>query len=271
VGVEHVVIGDRDALASVGEVMGFITQQTTFIPIVLFVVIMLAAQMIATTIASEKENKTLETMLSMPVSRTSIIGAKMVAASMVALLSAVAYMYGMRSFMDGLTSWLGAGGSPFGAGGEGEALSQLGLQLGGGDYAILGLALFMAILVALAVAVILGAFAENVKAVQALMAPLMVMIMIPYFLTLFVDIEQVSPVIKWLVLAIPFSHPFMTAPNLFLGNYAVVFMGIAYEFVWFVVLVVLAGRIFSSDRILTMKLNMGRNRFPGIGRGRRAS
>ena len=268
VGVEHVVIGERDAQAGVAEVMGFITQQTTFIPIVLFVVILMAAQMIATTIASEKENKTLETMLSMPVSRTAIIGAKMVAASTVALLSAVAYMYGMRSYMNGLSSGLGDGGSLFGSG-ETDALAQLGLQLGSIDYALLGLALFFAILVALAIAVILGAFAENVKAVQALMAPLMVLIMVPYFLTLFVDLGQVSPVVKWLVLAIPFSHPFMAAPNLFLGNYSTVLAGIAYEAVCFAALVIVAGRIFSSDRILTMKLSMGKSRFPALGRGRR--
>jgi len=268
VGVEHVVIGERDAQAGVAEVMGFITQQTTFIPIVLFVVILMAAQMIATTIASEKENKTLETMLSMPVSRTAIIGAKMVAASTVALLSAVAYMYGMRSYMDGLSSGMGNGGSLFSSS-ETDALAELGLQLGSVDYALLGLALFFSILVALAIAVILGAFAENVKAVQALMAPLMVLIMVPYFLTLFVDLGQVSPVVKWLVLAIPFSHPFMAAPNLFLGNYSTVLAGIAYEAVCFAALVIVAGRIFSSDRILTMKLSMGKSRFPALGRGRR--
>ncbi len=265
VGVEHVIIGEEEAQAGVSEVMSFITQQTTFIPIVLFIVIIFAAQMIATTIASEKENKTLETMLSMPVKRTALISAKMVAASIVALLSALAYMYGMRSYMDGLSKSLGEGDSLFG-GGQSDALTQLGLQLGTVDYALLGLALFVAILVALSIAVILGAFAENVKAVQALMAPLMVMVLIPYFLTLFVDLEQTSTVIKWLVLAIPFSHPFMAAPNLFLGNYSTVLMGIAYELVWFIVLVIVAGRIFSSDRILTMKLSIGRKRISGFGR-----
>ena len=77
---EVVVVGTRTAAAPVDAVMGFVSQQTTFIPIVLFIVIIFAAQMIATAIATEKENKTLETLLSYPISRASLVTAKMVAA-----------------------------------------------------------------------------------------------------------------------------------------------------------------------------------------------
>jgi len=120
--------------------------------------------------------------------------------------------------------------------------------------------LFFAILVAISIALILGAFAENVRAVQSLLTPLMLMLMLPYFLVLFMDIEAASPALKWLVYAIPFSHPFMAGPNLFLGNYTMVWAGIAYEAVWVAVFLVLAARIFSSDRILTMKLDLGKRR-----------
>ena len=113
---------------------------------------------------------------------------------------------------------------------------------------------------ALSIAIILGAFAENVKAVQSLLAPLMILVMIPYFLTLFVDLDQAGPLLKWLVLAIPFSHSFSAAPNLFLNSYATVIAGIVYQFVWFVVLAGVAARIFSTDRILTMKLNLRRTK-----------
>ena len=50
---------------------------TIYIPIVLFVAVIFASQMIATAIATEKENKTLETLLSYPVTRTSIVTSKM--------------------------------------------------------------------------------------------------------------------------------------------------------------------------------------------------
>lgn len=252
---QHVVLGDAQAEARVSEVFGLITQQTTFIPIILFLVIIFSAQMIATTVASEKENKTLETLLASPVSRAALITAKMVAAALVALLSAAAYMVGLNYYMRGIME--GLGGGPDTSMGAGLA-EKLGIALVAGDWVLMGLALFTSILVALSIAVILGAFAENVKAVQSLLTPLMLLVMIPYFLTIFIDLEQVGAVVKWFVLAIPFTHAFTAAPNLFLGNYGIVVAGIVYQFIWFVVLVAIAARIFASDRILTMKLNLKR-------------
>ena len=250
---EHVVIGSKMASASAEEVLGFISSQTTFIPIVLFMVIIFAAQMIATTIATEKENKTLETLLSVPVGRVSLVTAKMVAAGLVALLSATVYLVGMRNYMQGLTGVDMSGAAP-------EALSQLGLTLSTLDYVLLGASLFFGILVALGIAVILGAFAENVKAVQSLLAPLIILIMVPYFLTMFINIETASPLLRTVLYAIPFSHPFMAAPNLFLDDPTPVLAGIAYQALWFALFAFAAARIFSSDRILTMKLSLARKR-----------
>lgn len=251
--VETVIVGDRSARASMSDVFGFIIGQTTFIPIVLFLVIVFAAQMIATTIASEKENKTLETLLSSPIDRTALIGAKITAAGLIALVSAAAYMVGMRYYMNSL--------APTDATSPGSgAAAALGLSLTPVDYVLLGVTLFFAIMIALAAAVILGAFADNVKAAQSLLTPLMIFLMIPYLTSLLIDLNMASPVVRWLVGAIPFTAAFQAAPSLFLGQYGKVGLGIAYEVVWCVGLILVAGRIFASDRILTMKLDLRRKR-----------
>jgi len=254
---ENVVIGDRSAEATTEEVMAYITGQTTFIPIVLFLVIMFAASMIASTVAAEKENKTLETLLATPVGRGSLVIAKMAAAALIALASSAAYLFGMRYYMEKLASGLGAAPGIPGTD-TGAAIARLGLSLGVGDYLLLFASLFGGILVALAVAVILGAFAENVRAVQAMLTPLTVAVMIPYFLTLFIDLDATAPWVRAVVLAIPFTHPFRAAPALMLHDYATVWAGLAYEAVWFAAAVFAATRIFASDRILTLRL--GRRR-----------
>ncbi|MHB1019975.1 MAG: ABC transporter permease [Coriobacteriia bacterium] len=258
---EHVMVGGNSAEASAAAVMSFVSQQTMFIPMVLFLVIVFAAQMIATAVATEKENKTLETLLSYPISRTSIVTSKMVAAGLIALLAAGAYMFGMSEYMGGIES-------SFSAGPEAEAalqasdavMQQLGLTFSTGDYVMLGLTLFASILTALAIAIILGAFAEDVKSVGALIMPLMVLLLVPYFLTLFLDLSVLPDAARYAVLAIPFTYPFITGPNLFLGNYGIVWWGIGYQLVWFAVFVTMAARVFSSDRILTMKLSLGRKK-----------
>jgi len=166
---EHVVLGERQADVGVDAVIGFITSQTIFVPIVFFVVIVFAAQMVANAVASEKENKTLETLLAMPVSRSAIVTAKMIAAAAIALVSAAAYMVGMNYYMTGLTEGFGGAEATVAQEASAEMARQLGLTLSAGDYVLLGLTLFFSILVALAIALILGAFAENVKAVQSLL------------------------------------------------------------------------------------------------------
>ena len=254
-----VTVGTTSAEGGPQEIVGVVMQQTMVIPIVLFLVIIMAAQMIAASIAGEKENKTLETLLSTPVARGALVTAKMMASGIVALVSAAAYMVGMKSYMGSL---LGSDGGTSGT--AGLAIQKLGLVLDLRGYVLLGLSVFAGIMVALSIAVILGAFAEDLKSVQIIIMPLMMVVLLPYLITMFVDINTASPLLKWLIYAIPFSHPFLAAQFIFAHSFIMVIAGIIYEFVLFFVLAVAAARIFSTDRILTMKLNTAR-RGSGLG------
>jgi ABC-2 type transport system permease protein len=248
-----VTVGVVSAEGDPQSIVNVVMQQTMVIPIVLMLVIILAAQMIAASIAGEKENKTLETLLSTPIARGALVTAKMMAAGIVALISAAAYMVGMKSYMGGI---LGASGGTSAA--VGQAIQKLGLVLDLRGYVLLGLSVFMGIMVALSIAVILGAFAEDLKSVQILIMPLIMIVLLPYLMTMFIDINTTSPILKWLIYAIPFSHPFMAAQFIFAHNFTMVVAGIIYQFALFLVLATVAARIFSTDRILTMKLNTAR-------------
>ncbi|HEY5485936.1 MAG TPA: ABC transporter permease, partial [Candidatus Cryosericum sp.] len=199
-----ITVGATSAEGDPQEIVSVVMQQTMIIPIVLFLVIIMAAQMIAASIASEKENKTLETLLSTPVARGALVTAKMMASGIVALVSAAAYMVGMKSYMGSLL------GSSTGTSATAvQAIEKLGLVLDLRGYILLGLSVFAGIMVALSIAVILGAFAEDLKSVQILIMPLMMVVLLPYLITMFIDINTASPVLKWLIYAIPFSHPFL--------------------------------------------------------------
>jgi len=251
----NVIIKDKTAAVDAGQVIAFIMQETTFIPIILFLVIVLAAQMIAAAVATEKENKTLETLLSLPVKRQTIVSAKMMAAGIIALGMALIYMIGFNSYMKGATAM-----NFQGTGNIQDVAQTLGLTFHLSGYIILGLSLFFGILLALAIAMILGGFAEDAKSAPGVVAPLMVIVMVPYFLTLFIDINSLAPIYKYLIYAIPFSHTFLAAQNILLGNLNFVFAGIIYQTVAFVIFVYIAAKIFSSDKIFTMKLNFGKRK-----------
>ncbi|MGA2532784.1 MAG: ABC transporter permease [Candidatus Aminicenantales bacterium] len=251
---DFVIVKDRMAEGSASAISGFVWSQSFIIPIILFMIIMYSSQMVISAVAMEKQNKTLETLLTVPIPRTSIVTTKMLAAGIVGLLSAAIYMIGMKSFMGGMTGGIGSSTIVSGV------IKQLGLTLAGRGYVLLGISLFFAILCGLAMAMILGVLAEDFRSAQTLILPLMLMILIPYLLSFFADVQTLPLPVKILILAIPFSHPFLATPNIMLGHYSAVLYGILYMAVVFFVLVFIAARIFSTDRVLTMKLRWGKKK-----------
>ena len=91
----------------------------------------------------------------------------------------------------------------------------------------------------------------------------MVMVMIPYFICLLADVNGLPTVARFLVYAIPFTHTFMAIPNMMFGNYPLFFFGLGYQVVFFAVCMFLAVRLFSSDKILTAKLQFGKKKSAG--------
>lgn len=252
---EFVMVGDKQANIPLASLVNYINQRIAFIPVIFFIVIIFASQMVATSVASEKENKTFEILLSSPVNRKTIILAKLIAGGVVALLFAGVYMLGMNFYFQGLTSGLPAAGQN-----AAEMASSLGLVFTPIGYFLLGLSLFAGILVALSISIVLGIMAESVKSVQAVITPLMIMVLLPYFLVMFLDINTVSPFLRWIIHLIPFSHPFLTPQNLFLVKFTQIIYGIIYQFVVFMVFVIIATKIFSSDKIITLKINFQKKR-----------
>jgi ABC-2 type transport system permease protein len=254
---DFVIVKDRAAEGKAEAVAGFVSSQSIFVPIILMMIIIYAAQMVISAIAMEKQNKTLETLLTVPISRTSIVTTKMMASGLVGLISAVisifGYMYFMRGFMGDVSRAAAASGI-------GAVIQKLGLSMTAVSYAIFGLSLFLAILCALAMATVLGVLAEDFRSAQSLIMPLIFLVMIPYFLSFLSDFRTLSLPVKILLFAIPFSHPFWTTQNLLLENYQAVLGGMLYMLIFFIVMIIIAARIFSTDRVLTMKLRFRKKR-----------
>ncbi len=250
-----VMVRDKISETTIEAIANAVTSQNAFIPIILMIVIIFSSQMIASSIAQEKENKTLEILLTIPMNRTSIIFAKMLSSGVIALIMSLVYMIGMRNYLTGVTE----GRIAIGIGQDiSKILSDLGLTLNTTTYIILGISLFLAILCALSLATILAVYADSVQSAQTLLTPLMVMVLIPYFLSLFMDLNSLPFILKVIVFIIPFSHPFMANTFLSLGNYLFPILGIIYEIIFFLICLYIATKIFSSDKIITTKLKITR-------------
>lgn len=252
----YVVVKDRVANTTIETISGAVSSQNIFIPIILMIVIIFSSQMIVSTIASEKENKTLETLLTMPINRTLIIFSKMLSSGVVALIMSVVYLIGMKNYMSGITGGITSGTQITNE--TSKILVELGLTFNAQSYIFLGITLFFAILCALSLSMILAVFAENVQSAQTLLTPIMVLLLIPYFLTLFMDLNSLPFLIKLLLFLIPFSHPFFASQYLIFGNTQPIIFGIIYMAIFFTTCLYIATKIFSSDRILTARIKIKR-------------
>lgn len=257
---EHTVVSGKSAEIGTDSILSKISMQNMILPIVVFIVIMMASQTIIGAIANEKIDKTLETLLSAPVSRTSIIGAKVLSAAIVALLNAVVFMLGFSFFMSDATSTIEnemAGTLAAQIMPVEDAMEKLGLTLGIGDYILVGLQLFLTIMICLSISIILGALVTDTKQSQTVIMPIMIAAIIPYMISMLADVNTLPVAAKIIVYAIPFTHTFSSISNIMFGQMTIFWGGLAYQTVFFVVCLFLALKLFKSDKILTASLNFG--------------
>jgi ABC-2 type transport system permease protein len=199
----------------------------------------------ATSVAMEKEEKTLETLLTLPMDRFAILMGKLSGSILVAGVGAIAYMIGFNYYMGSLMATIPSGTLD---------LVSLGLAPSLLGYLLLGISLFVTLLSALALAVIMSAFSEDVRGAQSLVGNLTPIIIIPALVLMYLDVNSLPLALKILIYALPYSHPIIAARAVTMGDYWTVVFGIVYVTVFTLVIMYAASRLFATEKILTAKL-----------------
>lgn len=228
--------------------------QTIALPITIMILLTYAMQIAATSVAMEKEEKTLETLLTVPVDRFAILMGKLSSTIIVAGVAAVAMMIGYNSMLSGITMGIQSGIS--------IDLVKLGLVPSTAGYVLMGISLFATLLSALALAVIMSAFSEDVRGAQALVGYIYPIIFIPAIALMYVDINTLPDVFKAIFFAIPYSHPIIASKAVIMGDYTTVILGIIYVIIFTIAIMYLASRLFATEKILTAKFRLGKNKKP---------
>ncbi|XES77830.1 MAG: ABC transporter permease [Candidatus Bathyarchaeia archaeon] len=226
--------------------------QSIVLPVTIMILLTYAMQIAATSVAQEKEEKTLETLLTVPVDRFAILMGKLSSTILVAGAAAVAVLVGYNFMFSSMTSAIQAGTA--------IDLVELGLVPSPLGYSLLGISLFVTLLSALALAVIMSAFSEDARGAQALVGYIYPLIFIPSLALVYVDINTLPAAIKTVFYAIPFSHPIIASKAVVLGDYATVAFGILYVGIFTLVIMYVASRLFATEKILTAKFRLGKNK-----------
>ena len=242
----HTYLNNKTENVTASMVLNYVSSQTMFLPIIIFLIVMMSTQMLAGSLVNEKTDKTLETLMTTPLNRMSVLLAKIFSAAIYAVIYAVAFSISYKRFMDSMSGG-GTYSEDFIA-----ALEKFGITFNITAFAVIGVQLFLSVLCGLAISMLIGMMIEDIKTLQAYLLPITFVIMIPYFLSMFFDLNTLPTAAKILIYLLPFTHTFTAATNLFIQNYTLIGIGIIYQIIFVAVLLTFAVRIFNSDKLFTL-------------------
>jgi len=239
--VSYSVINGKIVQISPTLVSAAISSQAVSIPLVVFMMVTVTAQMAAGAIASEKENKTLETLLTLPVKRTTIVSAKIFGTATMGLFSTFAYLVGMRYYLGSVVA------------GSSVSLAELGLKFHLGAILLLSFIVFLTIVFSLALAMIIALFAEDVQTANSLTGVVIVPLSFPTWVLIYTSLDSLPRPLQLLLLAMPFTHPIVDYRRLLMENYLPVFFSVLYLLFLVAVTLSITAKLFSGEIVLTSK------------------
>jgi ABC-2 type transport system permease protein len=231
---------------SPSEITNQMMLQSMMIPMVLMILLIMAAQLAATSVAMEKEEKTLESLLTTPVPRSTILFGKIAGVVVISAIAVVAYVMGFSFYMS----------SVMGAEGTALDISSIGLAPSLTGMGVLLVTLFLSLVSALSLSVLVASFTEDVRSAQSILGVIYVPIFIPAIILMLVDLSQLPGLAQILILAIPFTYPVLAAKAMYTGEFTVIIFGIIYQVIFTAIIIYVASWFFSSEKIMTARLTL---------------
>ncbi|KAF2957114.1 ABC transporter [Thermotoga sp. Ku-13t] len=221
---------------SASQLLSYITNRWIIVSVVIMMLIITSGTTVISSMGLEKENKTLETLLTMPVPRSYILTAKILAATLSGLIMAVIYMIGFSFYMKSF---------------EVPTSASIDMTISATDYVLVGLSIFSTLMCGISMAMLLGLISKDFKSAQTMTFPLVMLALFSMMLTMFKDFSTMSMAMRIVTFVIPFTHAMIAMRNVIFDNYSIVIYGNLYNFILAGVLLAINVKIFNSDRLIT--------------------
>jgi len=115
-------------------------------------------------------------------------------------------------------------------------------------------------------AVLLAAYTQDVRSAQSLLGILYVPVMMPAVVLMIAPIEVLPAALQGALYAVPFTYPILAAKALYTHDYLLVALGIIYQVAFTAVVLWLAARMFSTEKLLTARF-----KFDWVKKGKKAA
>lgn len=188
------------------------------IPLIIMMLALTTMQMSATSMAVENEERTFETLLTLPVTSTQILLAKLLGMFAVALLGSVLQLAGMAAYFQILMSQLVQAPAP---GQQAPVPRDTGVLSPGAEMflatparlldpqsiGILAVSLLLSLFFCAALGVVAGALSKDVRIASTVVSPLTSLFIIPVFLVVYTSSKTMSPLLRTVLYVLPFTQP----------------------------------------------------------------
>ncbi len=222
---------------SPNQLLDTIFPQSMMTSVIIMMLIMTAGGSVISSMGLEKENKTLETLLTMPVRRSEIVFSKILAAAIAGLIMASIYMVGFSFYMGSFSMSSG-----------GTIIETIKLTVN--DYFLVGILIFTSLLCGISISMLLGIFSKDYKSAQTMNFPLIALAVFSMLVTLFKDFSTLPLALKIVTFAIPFTHPMLAIRNLMVQDHGIILWSILYTSSFAIVMIAVVSWFFNSDRLI---------------------
>ena len=249
-------VTDKLLMGSPGVVLAGISMAAVMIPLIVMVIALSVAQMSATSMAVENEERTLETLLTFPVSRFNILMAKLLGSFTVAIIGSAFNLVGLYLYMLVMMRFMASVKPPIPTN---QALVKdiqisIPIDISPMEFLIIGISLVFSLFFLSALGIVIGALSSDVRISSTLMGPLSIIVIIPAYIIAFADVEKLSIPVQVILFSLPFAQPAALIKKALMVNLSILdsaYLGASLALTLLMLLVV--ARIFTTEKILTLQ------------------
>jgi len=218
-------------------------------PWILFGLIISILQISTVFLSEEKEQKTLEILLTLPIDRKAIILGKILGSSIVAISATASYIVGF-------VLYIVLGSTFFSMVGGFTEILNIPLHA----IILMSILFFLELLFTASLGLGIAVFAQDTKAAESLAGSFAMPLMLLILAGSMLDLESLPLIVKYIYYAIPYSYMIKAFEHMLLNDYSYFIFGSVITIIWLIIMLFIVSKIFSSEKLLTMRVRLWKRR-----------
>ena len=227
------------------------------LPLVAMMTASYASSISATSIALEKESKTLELLLSLPVRRFTILLSKLLGTLIIVVLGTISFMIGFAIYGLMITSAFFPetnGSGVIQTSFTGSFLTPSPIFM-----AVMLASVFLGMIMTTCLGILIGVLCADVRSSQQLVgAIVMPLTLFPFFILVFSSMEHLPIGVKLALLLDPYTHFFLAIMKGFIGDLSAAAFSLAVMVGATIAMLAVGSWLFMGERLITMRIGFKR-------------